>query len=132
MRVEFAWDVKAKIRKIVEVLEMKHIDVRRIFCMRSYGAQTDANARIWSLPKIWQKALGIKPHYVIEVVHEKFDKMSEEEQIKTLIHELLHIPKGFTGGLRPHKYFGQRIDGRRVNQLYKAYIKKLRSLRENS
>ena len=119
MRIELAWDIKVRIKRLVEKLGFDHVDTSRVVCVRSYGTKTNANARIWGLPKIWQKALGIKPYYVIEVVHENFDKLSYDEQTKTLIHELLHIPKTFSGGLRPHRYFGQRIDSRRVQRLFK-------------
>ena len=124
MKVEIAYDVKAKVRELVKLLELDYVDVSRIVCVRSFGTKTNADARIWGLPKIWQRALGIKPHYVIEVIHERFDRMSKEQQIKTLIHELMHIPKRFTGGLRPHKYFGKRIDKRSVERLYKVYLAK--------
>jgi predicted metallopeptidase len=42
--------------------------------------------------------------------------MSTEEKEKTLIHELLHIPGGFSGGFRPHKGYVER---KTVEMLYK-------------
>lgn len=128
MKFELAWDIKARIKNLIEKLNLKHIDTDRIVCIRSYGSKSRANARIWGLPKIWQKALGTKAHYVIEVIHEKFDKMDYERQTKTLIHELLHVPKTFSGGLRPHYYFNQRIDSKRVEKLYKKLKEKFSQL----
>ena len=119
MRFELAWDVKTRIKELVDKLQLKHVDTKRIICIRSYGSKSKANARVWGLPKIWQKALGIKPYYIIEVVHERFDRMSKEQQTKTLIHELLHIPKTFSGGLRPHRYFHHKIDSSIVERLMK-------------
>jgi len=95
--------------------------------MRSYGSKSKALARIWSLPRIWQKALGIKAHYVIEVISHRFDKLNKEEQDKTLIHEILHIPKTFSGALKPHVCFGERIDARTVEKYYKEYLKRVES-----
>ena len=47
----------------------------KLLAIRSYGSKSRAIARIWAFPTIWQEALGIKPHYVIEVLSEKFDKL---------------------------------------------------------
>ena len=80
--------ISENIFKICEKLKFFHIDAKRIVCYRSTGSSSRAIARIWSLPKIWQDALKIKPHYVLEVISEKFDKQPEDEKIKILIHEL--------------------------------------------
>jgi predicted metallopeptidase len=53
---------------------------------------------------------------VIEVISERYDKLSETEKEKTLIHELLHIPKGFTGGFRPHRGY---VDKKTVDLLHR-------------
>lgn len=102
MRFEPAPDITEKLNYMMSILNYDHIDGKRIVCMRSYGSKSRAIARIWGLSKAWQKALDIKPHYIIEVIHPRFDKLGKEDQEKTLLHELLHIPKKFSGGLVPH------------------------------
>ncbi len=119
MRFIIAEDIKARIAGLVERLRFSHIDSSRIVCMRSTGSKSRAQARIWSLPHIWQKALGVKAHYVVEVLSEKFDLLPRTEQDKVLIHELLHIPKTFSGALVPHLCFGKRINRKAVEALYK-------------
>ena len=57
MRFNFAPDILERIKEIVDVLELEHVDPERIVCMRSYKSTSDAQARIWSLPRVWQKAL---------------------------------------------------------------------------
>jgi predicted metallopeptidase len=65
-------------------------------------------------------ALGVVPHYIIEVISHRFDKLSGEEQEKVLIHELLHIPKTFSGALVPHRCFGkERVGDRTVETIYR-------------
>jgi len=103
MKFEDAPDINVKMKEIVSRLEYIHIDTDRIVCFRSSGSKSMAQARIYAMPKVWQKALGIKPHYVIEVLSENFDCLEEEEQWKTVLHELLHIPKNFSGALLSHK-----------------------------
>jgi len=84
-------------------------------------------ARIHGLGKIWQEALLKPPAYVIEVISERYDRLSEEEKEKTIIHELLHIPKGFSGGFRPHKGY---INKKRVEKLHRILAEK-RSLMDD-
>ena len=103
MKFEEAPDVKERIGRIVSILDMEHIKLDQIVCMRSFNSTSDANARIWSLPKIWQKALGVKAHYILEVLAQRYDKMSEDDKDRTMIHELMHIPKTFSGALLNHK-----------------------------
>ena len=120
---EEAQDVCSLVEKLVEALEeFRHIDTTRVYCTRSKNTRTKAIARIYGLPRIWQKALNQPPAYIIEVVSENYDNLDQKEKIETIIHELLHIPKGFTGGLRPHgKYVNQKI----VRKLYRKAAKKL-------
>jgi len=115
---EEAPDIKHKIRRLITELGFTHIASSRVFCFRSYGSSSRAKARIWSLPRIWQKALGQEPAYCIEVLSEKFDSLKNDEQIQILIHELLHIPKNFSGTLLPHY--------RRRRNLSQKYFKLLK------
>ena len=101
LKFEEAGDVKRKVVELVEKLGLTHVEVSSITCFRSKGAKTRAYARIWEFPRIWQLALNNPPHYIIELVSHKFDRLSEEEQEKILIHELMHIPRNFSGSLRP-------------------------------
>lgn len=111
-----AEDIKEKVSFIVDKLSLWYVKIDRIFCIRSTGSKSNAVARIWALGKIWQKVLDIKSHYIIEVISERFDKLSEDEKNRTLIHELLHLPKAFGGGLLPHK---KNITSYKINKLLK-------------
>lgn len=124
MDVEGAPEIQQKIDEILDVMGWRHIIGARIICMRSTGAKANAYARIWNLPKIWQKALDVNPFYVIEVVSEHFDKLNDERKTWVLMHELMHIPKKFSGGLVPHKHNGGRIDKRSVDKVYAEYTKR--------
>ena len=114
-------DVQKRMAIILEKLQQDFPQVKaeNIVCMRSSKAKARAYARIWSLPKIWQSALGVEPHYVIEVLSQHFDKQSDEEKDKTLIHELMHIPKTFSGAIRGHSSSYHRIDHKSVETLYR-------------
>lgn len=120
MEWEEAREIKKHIKELVEVLNLDHINVERIFCYRTFGSKSRSYARIWSFPKIFQRALSVKPAYVIEVLSRHFDKLSGDEQKKVLIHELLHIPKNFSGALVPHRTRTKRISIL-TNQLFKQY-----------
>jgi len=110
--------IKRKVSEIADKLAMKHIDISRVRCFRSFGSSSRGTiARCYALSKIWQKALSTNAHYIIEVLSEKFDRLQESEQEKVLIHELLHIPKSFGGGFRHHDY----VCKRNVEQLYTTF-----------
>jgi len=128
MKTELAPDIDKRIKVIVRALDLGHVSDKHIICMRSFGSKSRAIARIWGLPRIWQQALYLNAYYIIEVVSEKFDRMSKDEQDKTLIHELLHVPKTFSGALVPHECFGKKIDTKSVGELYHKYK---RAIEEN-
>jgi predicted metallopeptidase len=119
-----ASDVKAIADEIIPYVNLPHINSHRLLFMRSRGSTARAYARIWSMPRIWQEALEIKAYYVIEVLSEHFDNLPYEEKQKVIIHELLHIPKTFSGALVPHTCFGHKINDKRVNEIYRAMLEK--------
>jgi len=115
-------DVERLVIEIVDSLDLFHIVPQFVYCYRSKSSKsTRTIARIHGLGKIWQEALGRPPAYVIEVISERYDTLSEEERERTLIHELLHIPKGFSGGFRPHK---GHIDRKRIERLHKTLLER--------
>jgi predicted metallopeptidase len=119
-------DVKTLADQITDCLNLFHIEPQFVYCYRSKGSKSKRIiARIHGLGKLWQEALRKPPAYVIEVISERYDKLSEADREKTLIHELLHIPKGFSGGFRPHKSY---VDKRRVERLHQVFLKR-RSLK---
>ncbi len=118
-----ASDIKQDIKEIVGKLDLSYIDAGRIFCYRTTGSTSRSYARIWSFPKIFQDALHIEPAYVIEVLSKYYDRLNADEKKKVLIHELLHIPKNFSGSLLPHRSRGRQL-GSMVNKLFKEYKNK--------
>lgn len=97
-------DVKAMVDRIVAQLGFRHIDLNGIHCYRSINSKSKHTvARIHNFSKLWQRALDRPANYLIEVIAERYDKLTYEEKEKVIIHELLHIPKGFGGGFRPHR-----------------------------
>jgi predicted metallopeptidase len=117
---EKASDVKKDIIKILKVLDMPYVKPSKIFCYRTQGSKSRSYARIWSFPKIFQDALQLEPAYVIEVLSKHYDRLDEEEKIKVLIHELLHIPRNFSGALVPHVTRSRHL-GRTANALFNEY-----------
>lgn len=113
-----------EIKKTIELLVLKlnhvHIDTKRIHCIRSFDAKTRAYARIWGMSKLFFEVAGIQPNYIIEVVAKRFDKLSEREKIKTLIHELMHIPKTFSGALLSHRGPHHAINDREVEKIMRS------------
>ena len=114
-------DVKKLADQIVESLGLFHVVPQFVFCVRSKGSASECTvARIHGLSKIWQETLNLPSSYVIEVISERYDKLKEDEKEKTIIHELMHIPNGFTGGFRPHEGY---INDITVENLHKVFLK---------
>lgn len=103
---------------------MPYIKKEKLFCVKSWDSSSRAIARIYAFPRVFQIALDLKdPVYVIEVISERFDKLSKENQDRVLIHELMHIPKTFSGSLVPHKCFGRKhICDKTVEVLYQKFV----------
>ncbi|VVB79637.1 Uncharacterised protein [uncultured archaeon] len=97
-------DVKKEAEEIVRVLNWNYIDLSNVGFLRSKGSSSRGTiARCHALGKAMQLAMGrTTGFYLVEVISEKFDKLPRDEQTKTIIHELMHIPKTFGGGFIHH------------------------------
>ena len=115
-------ETHARIRKIIGVLGFTHVDPTRIFCVRGSGSTSEAWARIWGLPSLWQQVLGTRPAYVVEIIEPEFSHLPPAEQDRVLIHELLHIPRTFSGAIRPHRSPTFRINRRTGERYYQRYL----------
>ena len=121
IQYELADDLNSRVREILRKLKMTHIDESRVICLRSKGSGSRrVIARCHGLSRVMQLALNKKPHYVIEVLSERFDQLNKEDQTKVLIHEILHVPHSFGGGFRSHKPFVTRA---KVQRMYDQFIK---------
>ena len=115
-------ELDKKVEGLVTSLELTHIRLGQVKCIRSLGSKSRRTlARIHTISRALQTGLSIQPHYVIEVISENFNPLSEEEQTKTLIHELLHIPHAFGGGFRHHN---PHVNRRVVEKAYKKLRKR--------
>jgi len=113
-------DILRRLRHIVETLDLQHVEMSRIYAVKSFGSGARGTlARCHALGKIFQKAMDIRAIYIIEVISEKFDKLSKEDQDEVLIHELMHIPKSFGGGFVHHNV----VNDKNVKALHKHYKK---------
>lgn len=117
---EKAPDVEEMVAMLLKKLPLHHVKADNVFCLRSQGSKARAYARIWGLQRVFQIAAGYKPTYVIEVISKYYDKLSHKEQVKVIIHELLHIPKTFSGALKSHRGVNHRVDDREVEKWFKT------------
>jgi len=97
-------DISSRVDYLISKLNLTWIKSGQIHCYRSTASKARAYARIWGLPRLWQKALGTRPHYIIEVLSEKFDHLPQKKKDEILLHEIAHIPKTFSGALTPHTH----------------------------
>ena len=90
-------ELKERAIKIAGKLNLAHIDFDRVHFYR-YTCDTRTCAKITGFFKTLQLAYPhINPFYVITFNDHNFSRESEQEQNQTILHELLHIPKTFSG-----------------------------------
>jgi predicted metallopeptidase len=123
MHYDIDFDTWNASKDIVSKLCMHHIDLEKVVFLKSHGSKSRRTiARIHGLPKIMQIAMNMKAFYVIEMISENFDKLENDDKTKTIIHELMHIPKGFGGGFRNHRNFVTR---KNVEIAFREYMNSL-------
>jgi len=119
MKYEYAPELQLRAEEICRFL-FPHVKIGYFRCIRSYGTSSRGTiARCHALGKVMQKAMGLNAFYALEFLSERFDKLNEEEKIKVIIHELMHIPKAFGGGFKHHDV----VTDKNVNLKYKEYKK---------
>lgn len=111
--------LQIEVEKIANLL-FPHVKLDSVVVLRSYGSSSKRTiARCHALGKAMQIAMGRKyGFYLIEVISERFDRLSAVDKLKTLIHELMHIPKTFGGGFKHHDYVCER----NVELEYRRYM----------
>ena len=114
-----AIDIKETAEELIEKLGWNHILLEHISFIRSIGSSSRLTiARCHALGKAMQMGMGRKKgFYLVEVISEKFDKLPRDEQIKTIIHELMHIPKSFGGGFVHHN----KVHDESVGKVYEHF-----------
>lgn len=117
-------DIKDRVLHLQKKLHLDWLKPNNIYTVRSTGANTRAVARIWGLSRIWQITLKSEPKYIIEVISEKFDRLGQTDRDKVLIHEIVHIPKNFSGSLMPHIRRGKNKFSDKLKYLVAQYYNK--------
>jgi predicted metallopeptidase len=118
MRYEYAFDLQ-RIAEDISRRMFPHIRIDRIKCFRSYGSSSYRTiARCHALGKLMQLAMNVDAFYALEFLSEQFDNLNDVEKMKTIIHELMHIPETFGGGFKQHNI----VTDTNVNRCYKSYI----------
>ncbi len=124
IRYEKAPDIQDRFADIVRTLGLAHIDPARVVCVRSRGSSARrVIARCHGMSRVLQAALGLEPRYVLEFISERFDRLGEKDQTRTIVHELMHIPKSFGGGFRFHDH----VTARNVQATLDAYLRARKS-----
>jgi len=117
-----AEDIKKIAEDIVKIMEWSHVNLESLYFLRSVGSSSRGTiARCHALSRPMQIALKRKGFYLIEVIHERFDKMSDEDKIRVIIHELMHIPKTFGGGFIHHHI----VNDHTVEKIFRDYKERI-------
>ena len=124
MKYELASDIQKIAEEISRIL-FPHVKIERMRCFRSFGTSSKGTiARCHTIGKLLQRAMNTDAFYALEFISERFDRLPEEEKIKTIIHELMHIPQTFGGGFRHHDHVCER----NVERCYRTYKEKKKNI----
>ena len=91
------------VRELVSRLGLSHIKLSNVVVVRNLDSRSPAYARIHALPRPIMIGFDLEPLYAIEIIQQRFENLDCEAKIRVLVHELLHIPRSFSGGLLPHR-----------------------------
>jgi len=128
IKYEDARDIELEARRIVDKLGWNHIKLDDVAFLRSRGSSSRGTiARCHALSRPLQIGLGRDGFYLIEVISERFDKLSDHDRTKVIIHELMHIPKAFGGGFIHH----DMVCDKNINAIHQKYIQILRGENES-
>lgn len=116
-------DIERRTQELIKALNLEWLSYGRLFFYRSTDSKARAYARAWGLPRLWQRTLNVEPAYIVEVISEHFDKLSNKEQDKILLHELTHIPKNFSGALVAHTHRKKGSFRDKLENLISDYLK---------
>ncbi len=122
MRVERDLRCEEAVKELVRVLRMSYVDPSRVRVVWS-DSNSRAVARIWGVNSVIRVGVGTDVKYVVELIKPLFNSLPCDERIKTLTHELTHIPHTFSGYVRPHNRWFRRD--------LRAYSRRLRMVRED-
>ncbi len=119
MKYEFSPEIQ-KLATEISLILFPHVDMTNVRCFKSYGTSSKRTiARCHGLGKLFQKAFGMKKgFYLLEFLGERFDKLSDEDKLKTIIHELMHIPYNFGGGFKHHDH----VTEKNVTKMFEKYL----------
>jgi predicted metallopeptidase len=122
IKYEKADDIEKVAREIVGMLNWNHVALEHVAFIRSRGSTARRTiARCHALGKAMQIGMGRqKGFYLVEVISEKFDRLPDDEKLKVVIHELMHIPKSFGGGFVHH----DKVHEESVEKVYQSFIRK--------
>lgn len=91
---------------IANIPEFRHLDAKRVHIIFSNSRTKRALALCHAFSQRLRFVLNMEPHYVIELIERRWQKLSVRDRAKVLIHELYHIPRTFSGNLRNHNDCG--------------------------
>jgi len=113
-------DIETLSHELIRFLGWTHIHLEHVAFIRSHGSKARRTiARCHALGKAMQIGMKRKKgFYLVEVISEIYDKLPRDEQVKTVIHELMHIPKSFGGGFVHH----DKVHEHSVGKIYEQYI----------